>query len=102
MLLFGEQTGYHFKNEQLYYFDQRQPNESIPSSLRSEDVVAVKDYTDPRVQVTEPFNKPINRVAMAGGLAEQYNYNAQQWEENGQGFFEGIHARNTHHNSSFR
>lgn len=47
---------------------------------------------DPRVTrkavyVDIPFNKPISRVSVRGGVAQRYNYNSKEWEDNGDGIY---------------
>ncbi len=32
-----------------------------------------------------PFNKPLNRVSVEGGIGERFNYNTQAWEPNHHG-----------------
>lgn len=85
----------------LYYFNKIHPQESIPSYLRTEDVIDVKEYDDERREITKAFNKPINRVSVSGGKAERFNYNKGEWEKNDDGFFAGVNSRNVRHDSSF-
>lgn len=74
-------------DEHLYFLDDGNPIDKVPVFLRPQDVVPLDDFDASKTQYHrarsgKPFNKPLERGPIKGGVTEFYNYNTRQWETN--------------------